>query len=270
MLKKNGEIHTSEFKYSFLIGLTEASGGVEWKSVLGGLLDLSCCRVPDSRVYLNTSNAKTGQGTKGDIRKCAHSQKKFALIISLNRAAMSDLELLGSVGHFCENELEMFKAYRQLRFFKKKEKLLSIGEVCKSIYFLKEGAIFQYKIKNENEKMYTDLHVEKEWILNYKSFINQCPSDANIEAFTDCEVVEIGIYAIHKLIENSSNFLQFNRVLGGLTERLDFFDQGDSPVEKYDFLVRHNPKIVQAFPLKTIASYLKISPETLSRVRSKY
>ena len=183
---------------------------------------------------------------------------------------MSDLESLGSIGHFCENELEMFKSYKQIRFFKKNEKILSVGEVCRSIYFLKKGAIFQYKFKNDIEKMYVNLHVENEWVVNYKSFISQRPSDDCIEAFTDCEVIEITIYALHKLIENSQKFLQFARILSPITDRLDFFDQDHTPAEKYDFLIHHNPKIIQTFPLKAIASYLKMTPETLSRIRSKY
>jgi CRP-like cAMP-binding protein len=183
---------------------------------------------------------------------------------------MNDLELLGSIGHFYENELLMFQSFRQIRLFKKNQQILNVGDVCKSIYFLKKGAIVQYKLRDEIEKIYVNLHVENEWVVNNRSLISQRPLDNCIEAFTDCEVLEISLYALHKLIESSQNFLQFARILNPVSDQLDFFNQGYSAAEKYDLLLHHNPKIIQTFPLKAIASYLKTTPETLSRIRAKY
>jgi hypothetical protein len=42
-----------------------------------------------------------------------------------------------------------------------------------------------------------------------------------------------------------------------------------TPLEKYQFVLQTRPQLVQVFPLKMIASYLKVTPETLSRVREK-
>jgi CRP-like cAMP-binding protein len=182
---------------------------------------------------------------------------------------MTDSEILGSIGPFNEPEVELFKAYRHVRLVKQKEQLLRTGDVCRSVYFLKRGAMVQYKPAGDQERLYTSLHVEKDWMVNYKSLMNQSPAEGCIEAFTECEVAEISLEAIHNLIRQSSNFLQLNRLLGSVAEQLDFFDRYHTPAEKYEALVRHNPRIIQTFPLKTIASYLKISPETLSRVRSK-
>jgi len=42
-----------------------------------------------------------------------------------------------------------------------------------------------------------------------------------------------------------------------------------TPLQKYQYILDHRPDLIQQFPLKIIASYLKITPETLSRVRDK-
>jgi CRP-like cAMP-binding protein len=183
---------------------------------------------------------------------------------------MNDSELLSSVGNFSEHEVDMFKSHRQIRTFRKNEQILKIGEVCKSIYFLKKGAAVQFQNVDEIERIYIDLHVEHDWVINHKSFVSQSPSTNCIETFTDCEVVEITMYSIHRLFEMSQAFFQFNRLLNQVTRRLDFFDQNQSPVQRYNSLFRDNPEIIRTFPLKIIASYLKIAPETLSRIRSNY
>jgi hypothetical protein len=51
--------------------------------------------------------------------------------------------------------------------------------------------------------------------------------------------------------------------------RVIFFDNASTPTEKYLYILNNRLQLIQAFPLKMIASYLKITPETLSRVREK-
>lgn len=181
---------------------------------------------------------------------------------------MTDSEILGNVGSFSEADVELFKTYRHIRFFRKKDRLLREGEICHSLYYLKKGAIVQYKQIDQTERQYTNLHVGGEWLFNFKSVMSQSPADGTIEAFADCEVVEISLQAIYKLIEKSSSFLLLNRAFNSLANRVEFFDENSTPAIKYETLIRKHPQLIKIFPLKVIASYLKISPETLSRVRS--
>jgi hypothetical protein len=59
------------------------------------------------------------------------------------------------------------------------------------------------------------------------------------------------------------------RILEESTSRIDFFDNNNTPDEKYRYIIANKPKLLQKFPQTIIASYLKISPETLSRVRKR-
>ncbi|SEI53893.1 cAMP-binding domain of CRP or a regulatory subunit of cAMP-dependent protein kinases [Dyadobacter sp. SG02] len=176
-------------------------------------------------------------------------------------------EILRATGHYTDDEVRLFERAVRERRIPRKCVLLSKGEISKSICYLLKGAVWQYDAISETEINVTDLHVEKEWVLNYQSLLAQKPSAVNIEAFTDCHMLELSLEAVHYLVSRSIAFMQLNRVLERAVDKMQFFDQAMSPAEKYKFILDHRPRLIQAFPLKIIASYLKITPETLSRVR---
>lgn len=177
--------------------------------------------------------------------------------------------ILNTVGSFTDTELVLFQKEVKLRHVKKNEILLQKGEVAKSIFFSFEGLFYQHKSNAENVLTVIDLHLDNEWILNHASFVKQQPSDSFISAFTDGCVLELSIESIHYLIGRSLAFLQLNKALENAVSRLHFFDNALTPLEKYQYVLNHKPLLIQSFPLKLIASYLKVTPETLSRVREK-
>jgi hypothetical protein len=63
-------------------------------------------------------------------------------------------------------------------------------------------------------------------------------------------------------------FLQLGKILNE-PQRPALYDFTNSPEEKYKHLLDNTPQYLQIFPLKQVASYLKMTPETLSRVRRK-
>ena len=63
------------------------------------------------------------------------------------------------------------------------------------------------------------------------------------------------------------SFLQLNKIFTQ-PAKIHFFDNAYSPSQKYDYLMQTKAQLMQTFPLKMIALYLKITPETLSRVRA--
>lgn len=154
------------------------------------------------------------------------------------------------------------------KHLKKGEHLLNAGEICRAVYFLNRGAIYQYDEKDYQE-IIIDLHIAGEWFLNQVSFVTQATSQFGIKAFEESEVYELSVFDLHKLIEGSSVFLSFGQILEQGKERKMFFDTSLTPSQKYEFIIKNKPALLQIFPLKMIASYLKVSPETLSRVRGK-
>ncbi|GMN08385.1 Crp/Fnr family transcriptional regulator [Croceitalea sp. MTPC9] len=152
---------------------------------------------------------------------------------------------------------------------KKGDSLLNIGDVCSSAYFIISGSFYQYNHDDDFNIKVIDLYSKEDWMLNHRSFTSRKPSQNSIEAFEDSTVYELSIESIHELIAISPSFLKLGKILDIANNRLEFFDQNKSADEKYRYILTQKPMLIQKFPLTIIASYLKISPETLSRVRKR-
>jgi len=179
-------------------------------------------------------------------------------------------DILKSNGIYNDRDIQLFADKIKFRRIAKDEILIKQGQVCRSVFFIIEGAFYQYNFKNEIEENVLDLHSDNEWFLNYNSFISQKPSDSFIKAYTDSKIFELDIESLHWLIGESPGFLQLLKILEPATARVHFFDNRLTPVEKYKYVFDNRRELIKKFPLKFIASYLKITPETLSRVRESF
>ena len=178
-------------------------------------------------------------------------------------------EILKKIGHFSSKDIAIFEESLIKRGVQKGDILLRQGQVCQTVYFIAKGAFIEYNFRNEIEQNIIDLYTETEWLLNKQSFVRQEPSETIIEAFVESVVFELDIHKIHNLVAQSPAFLRLGSILEPTHSRLLFFDNSFSPLQKYQHILENRREIIQAFPLKIIASYLKITPETLSRVREK-
>jgi CRP-like cAMP-binding protein len=176
---------------------------------------------------------------------------------------------LNTIGAFSDQEKRLFEQAAKIRFVEKNEVLLEKGQVASAVFFNLQGLIFQYQQREEGVSTIIDLHLENEWVLNYESFLSQQPANHAIICYTGGIVLELNIASIHALIGRSISFLQLNKILENAVSRLSLYDNAYTPIEKYQYLLDKKPQLIQAFPLKMIASFLKITPETLSRVREK-
>ena len=205
------------------------------------------------------------------LEKRLKSNTLVSLIIlhSIESMDESILEHLKKAWGFSEKEFSLLNQELVFRELRKDDFILKDGEVCSSIYLTVSGSFYQYNTDFDLNKNFIDLYVSNEWMLNHKSFTSRKPSKYSIQAFENSTVCELSIESIHKLIGISQKFLQMGRILEESTSRIDFFDNNNTPDEKYSYLLKNRPKLIQKFPQKVIASYLKITPETLSRVRKR-
>lgn len=183
--------------------------------------------------------------------------------------AVTASNILQTVGTFSLLERNLFEKHLTRNSFKKNEVLLNEGVVCNKVWFILSGAAYQFKYDDTIENVF-DLHYENDWFVGHSSFVTQKPSTSIIKAYSDCEVLEINIDSIHQLIAKSSTFLQLGKILDTAMSRAHYFDTPLTPREKYDYLIKTRPALLQRFPLTIIASYLKITRETLSRVRNAH
>jgi len=180
---------------------------------------------------------------------------------------MTATEILYANGNYNEEEVHLFREAIQYRNIIKDEIICPMGEKARSVYFTIKGAFFQYTQSDDGVENIIDLYPEGEWFLNHNSFIAQRPADSSIKAYSDGIVMELSIDSLHWLISKSTAFLQLAKIFE--QPRISFFDNKLSPADKYQYVLEHRPSLIQLFPLKMIASYLKITPETLSRVREQ-
>jgi CRP-like cAMP-binding protein len=176
---------------------------------------------------------------------------------------------LTKIGHFSGEELALLREKIVFKKLKKDEVLLDKGEICSSLSFIINGSLYQYKTDTDSNKNIIDLNVTDDWIINHKSFTTQKPSEYTIQAYEESTICLLTIDSIHQLIAKSQSFLKLGKVLEASISRIDFFDNNNTPDEKYQYILENNFEITQRFPLKLIASYLKMTPETLSRVRNR-
>jgi hypothetical protein len=107
-------------------------------------------------------------------------------------------------------------------------------------------------------------------MFNQESLIEQLPSTTKIKAFSNSELLSLTLNGFHYLCSKSQAFLQFGKILNQTKYRTSLYDSSLNPLEKYLFITKIKPEITNIFPLKLIASYLKVTPETLSRVRASF
>ncbi|MEL6923234.1 MAG: Crp/Fnr family transcriptional regulator, partial [Bacteroidota bacterium] len=168
-----------------------------------------------------------------------------------------------------EAELQLLTEVARLKTLVKGDRLLLPGQVCQAVYFVAAGNLYQYQLDDEQLQSIIDLHLPGDWALDARSFTGQVPSQLYLEAYTAASVFELSIHDLHALIARSPRFHQLGRILSAAVDRLQFFDQQSTPDEKYQHILQHQPDLLQQFPQRMLASYLKMTPETLSRVRRR-
>jgi len=182
--------------------------------------------------------------------------------------------LFDNLNKYCTLTENQFKAIEQVvvrRFVKKRKDLLTEGDVCKYLYFVDKGCLRSYTTDNDGIEHVVQLVVEQHWVGDLYSFITQTPGTINIEAIEDSEVIVLPYFELEKLYDEIpalEKFFRklFQRAYVALQQRLNSA-QSFSAEERYRELIHLRPEIAQRVPLIYIASYLGITPESLSRIR---
>ena len=151
--------------------------------------------------------------------------------------------------------------------------LVKPGTVCTSLFFVEKGLTrtFYYK----DGKDVTDwFSPESNVAVSIVSFLNQQPDRRGIELLEDSNLWALDYKDLEMLCAQHHEIERFTRLLAAhgillIQERFDDLHFA-SAAERYKKLMDHQPTILQRAPLGMIASYLGITQETLSRIRSQH
>ena len=170
-----------------------------------------------------------------------------------------------------EEEADIVRESSRVEFFKRNDILLSEGEQARSYYFIIKGCVRSFYIIDGEERT-TEFYTENQSIIPV-SFISKKPSEYFLSCLEDCSIA-IGsedrdleliekIPRLKTLIMKSDTQVRIhNQVM---------FDnyKNKSPEMRYRFLLDTRPELFNRVPLQQLATYLGITPVSLSRMRKR-
>lgn len=162
--------------------------------------------------------------------------------------------------------------FKQLKT-KRHHFLLKEGEVCRTCYFINRGCVQVYYLDRNNDEATRDFFFETQWMTNIDSFSKQEPSQEFYRTLEPTELLTIDRDVFFQLIEKVPQFMEAYRQIleasySHSINRINSFNAMDA-LERLQWVRYHQPQILTRLSSKVIASYIGVSPETLSRLKAK-
>lgn len=171
-----------------------------------------------------------------------------------------------------ENDISILSEVFQLKKLRKHQYLIQSGEVCKVAAFVVKGALKKYTIDDTGKENILELYIENWWAGDKESFMIGTPTPYYIDAYEETELFVISKEDFTNKLSKLPFISELNNVL---TERQSFqlmkrihSSQTLTAEQKIEQLQNTYPEFFQRFPQHIIASYLGMTKETLSRIRS--
>lgn len=154
---------------------------------------------------------------------------------------------------------------------RKHQFLLQEGDVCKCIAFVNKGCLRCYSVDGKGEEHVVQFAIEDWWISDPFSVLTGEPSGYNIDALEDSELLILEKSSEEKLLQEIPKFERLFRMLLEnrfvANQRRITAALSTSAEERYLSFLKTYPAISQRVSQSQIASYLGITPQSLSRIR---
>lgn len=174
---------------------------------------------------------------------------------------------------FSQQEKAIIQEYLTPKTFSKNHLLVDLGDVSKEIYFIIKGCIRYYYITDDGREVTGFIFQEQMMSGSHNSFFSQVPSSQILETIEDSEVLVLGYTGLIELYEKVP---KMNELVRKILEHRFSFAQSviasliiNKPEERYRQLLKQQPGLVNRVPLHILATYIGITPVSLSRIRAR-
>jgi CRP-like cAMP-binding protein len=192
--------------------------------------------------------------------------------ITLEKRLLHLKQILSYLVDIPESEINSALNYFKPVSFQKGENLLSEGLICKNLYFINSGLTKSYLL-SEGKEHIRQFAAENDFVVDLGSFLSQSKSAFFIQTLENTETLKISFDDLDKLFNSSFSFMKLGKVIAdrstvNLIKRSVSLVKDDAKQRYLDF-IKERPSLIQRVPQFMIASYLGITPESLSRIRKE-
>jgi len=176
-----------------------------------------------------------------------------------------------SISHFTEDELNFLDSYIKPVALRKNENLIAEGQTCNHLFLVEQGCLRNY-YNNDGSDVNLNFTLDGQFVTSFESYANREPSKIIIQAMEKSLVWMINSRSFPKEHEHYTPFSTFiRRLLIRLlltTEEHHNMMRMNIPADRYEYMLKNKPELLQRISLTHLASYIGITRETLSRIRS--
>ncbi len=182
------------------------------------------------------------------------------------------IDYFGRFVDLSDDEIQFLVENTEVISLEKNNVILAEGQISREFYFVNSGCLRMYYISRGEEKT-AYFYTENMFVSSYRSFTKQIPANHNIATIEEAELIVFSLESVQKFVSFSSTFEMLARVM--MEEELAAYQEmisafiAHSAEERYLKLVSEKPNLLQRIPQHLIATYLGVTPETLSRIRSR-
>jgi CRP-like cAMP-binding protein len=170
-----------------------------------------------------------------------------------------------------DHEKNVCRALFKPHTLHRKQFLIRQGEICRNLAFVEKGLLRSYTIDEKGGEHIVQFAPEGWWISDIYSFHTEEPCEYNIDALETTEMLVLNKQSWEQLLEQAPVFERYFRILTQNSlvayQRRVARTLMRTAEEVYMEFLRIYPEIAQRVPQHNIASYLGITPESLSRIR---